>query len=341
MNSTHVFDCLVFIGRFQPFHLGHQHVVHQALLHARRVLILVGSANLPRTPKNPFDAKERISMIVGSFCAEKQKRIDCQPLNDAPYNDHQWLINVQNIILQNTQPNEKIGIIGHSKDESSYYLSLFPQYRSFWVENYQGLSATPIRQAYFEDKNHWQTAKQHLTQASQNFLTLFKNSQEFIHLQQEFQHIQVYQKAWQNSPYPPSFITADALVVQSGHVLLIERAGEYGRGLYALPGGFVDNAEDFLAAAIRELYEETTLTFPKTKLINCLVNQCLFDDPKRSQRGRTVSMVYYFELPPDSDLPKLQASDDALRAFWLPLGQLDARKMFEDHYGIICKMLNI
>ena len=78
-----------------------------------------------------------------------------------------------------------------------------------------------------------------------NFLTAFEHTKAYHRIKQEYQHIQAYQAAWQTAPYPPNFITSDALIVQSGHILLIERGGEYGQGLYALPGGFVDTNEDF------------------------------------------------------------------------------------------------
>ena len=38
------FDFLVFIGRFQPFHAGHQAVIDTALARAERVIVLVGSS---------------------------------------------------------------------------------------------------------------------------------------------------------------------------------------------------------------------------------------------------------------------------------------------------------
>ena len=43
------YDLLVFIGRFQPFHLGHLAVIRRGLAEARHVLVLVGSAHRPRS----------------------------------------------------------------------------------------------------------------------------------------------------------------------------------------------------------------------------------------------------------------------------------------------------
>ena len=342
MHSARQFDYLVFIGRFQPFHQGHHHVVMQALAHADRVIVLIGSANAPRTPKNPFTADERRTMILNSFGELERERIHCIPINDATYNDNKWLIGVQRAITSMTgdSAQKRIGIIGHTKDESSYYLHLFPQYDSFEVDNFQGLSATPIRKAYFgDDLDKKSTAFERLTAASGEFLDAFERTESYHYLQREYQHIQAYQAAWQEAPYPPSLITSDAVIVQSGHILLVKRGGDYGRGLYALPGGFVDSNEDFYHACIREVQEETQLDSKLLK--NSLKASHLFDASGRSQRARTVTMAYYFELPPQDKLPDVQGGDDADSAFWLPLSQLDAQTMFEDHYGIICKLLRL
>ena len=51
------FDYLVFIGRFQPFHLGHWQVVNTALSQAQQVIVLVGSSFQPRSTRNPWTFK--------------------------------------------------------------------------------------------------------------------------------------------------------------------------------------------------------------------------------------------------------------------------------------------
>ncbi len=60
-------DVLVFMGRFQPLHIGHQFVIDQALQRADHVILLVGSANVARNPRNPFTVEERIGMIADNW----------------------------------------------------------------------------------------------------------------------------------------------------------------------------------------------------------------------------------------------------------------------------------
>ena len=40
--TSYDFDCLVFIGRFQPPHLGHLAIIREALKQARQVIVMVG-----------------------------------------------------------------------------------------------------------------------------------------------------------------------------------------------------------------------------------------------------------------------------------------------------------
>lgn len=326
------FDYLVFIGRFQPFHRGHEFVVREALKLADTLIILIGSSNSPRTLKNPFTYDEREAMILEA-CADSE-RIVCLPIDDNLYNDQKWLCDVQNSIYHVTgfDDNARVGVVGYHKDDSSYYLSLFPMMSAVAVDNFDNLSATPIRQRYFQDGQ----IDGNVPDVVAKFLQAFAQTGDFARLQSEYRHIQNYQQAWERAPYPPVFVTADALVVQAGHILLIERGGEYGRGLYALAGGFLDKGETLLECVVRELFEETGLVIDKSTLKTSQV----FDAPDRSARGRTITTVFYFELMGES-LPALKAGDDANRAFWLPLGMLDGKQMFEDHHAIITKMLGL
>ena len=53
----------IFVGRFQPFHIGHLEVIKKIIEDVDEVIIIVGSSQYSHTPDNPFTAGERISMI--------------------------------------------------------------------------------------------------------------------------------------------------------------------------------------------------------------------------------------------------------------------------------------
>lgn len=57
----------LYIGRFQPFHLGHLSVVKDALKEVDMIIIGIGSAQEGKTKKNPFTAKERKRMIKAAL----------------------------------------------------------------------------------------------------------------------------------------------------------------------------------------------------------------------------------------------------------------------------------
>jgi len=63
----------LFVGRFQPFHLGHLGAIKTALEHVQELIIVVGSAEYSHSDKNPFTAGERVEMILAAM---KEASID-------------------------------------------------------------------------------------------------------------------------------------------------------------------------------------------------------------------------------------------------------------------------
>lgn len=63
----------LFVGRFQPFHLGHLGAIKTALGHVEELIIVVGSAEYSHSDKNPFTAGERVEMIRAAL---KEANID-------------------------------------------------------------------------------------------------------------------------------------------------------------------------------------------------------------------------------------------------------------------------
>lgn len=341
-HSLHHYDFLVFIGRFQPFHLGHQSVIRSALKQANRVIILVGSSRQPRSLRNPWTFAERKQCIKAAFTQHDQQRISIAPLLDT-YNDLNWVRLVQQtvegIVCQypvTVGEKPSVGLIGHNKDHSSYYLSLFPQWQGVNVDAYQQLAATPMREFYFAEGK----IPEGLPETTASMLQKYLLSEAYQRLSSEHHFLQAYKKSWEAAPYAPTFVTVDAVVVQSGHVLVVERKARPGKGLWALPGGFVNQDERLKDAVIRELREETRIKVPVPVLLGSISKQEVFDDPNRSLRGRTITHAYLFELRDDAKgLPKVKGGDDAKKAFWLPLSQLDPEKLFEDHLHIIEAMI--
>jgi 8-oxo-dGTP diphosphatase len=111
------------------------------------------------------------------------------------------------------------------------------------------------------------------------------------------------------------------------HVLVIERDNEPFRGQAALPGGFLRAGEDLLAAARRELAEETGMDGHALHLEQVAA----YGAPGRDPRGRVVSVAYLALAP---DLPAPAPGSDARSADWLPVDQVRDTLAF-DHSSIL------
>lgn len=342
------FDYLVFIGRFQPFHKGHKMVIDKALSMANSLILLCGSSFRPRSLRNPWFFSERAEMIRSCFSTHENKRIFIHALRDVSYNDELWVRGVQQTVKEvikshssSTSTECSVGLIGHEKDQTSYYLHLFPQWGGVAVENFECINSTNIRNDLFSQSKTPAALSAILPANVVQWMQTFSVCKDFTDLCEEFSFIKTYQSAWKNAPYPPIFVTVDAVVVQSGHILMVKRRSRPGKGLFALPGGFVNLDESLLEACLRELKEETRLKVPLPVLKGSIVTTEVFDKPKRSDRGRTITHVFYLNLKSDKKLPQVKGGSDARTAVWIPLGKLDSREIFEDHYFIIQKILGM
>lgn len=344
------FDCLVFIGRFQPPHLGHMAVIREALRRARQLIVLVGSAWQARSLRNPWRFEERQQMLRSAFDEQDNARLEIVPLLDALYNNDVWVRDVQRKVRDIASPDRarlpRIGLIGASRGQSSYYLTLFPQWESVSVPLVDGISASRIRERLFRSTSstddYLSTGAAHdLPPGVLEAVSDFSRSESYQQLIEEQQLLDQYRAAWAQAPYPPIFVTVNAVVVQSGHVLLVRRTAAPGKGLLALPGGFINPHERLLDACLRELRERVRLKVPEPVLRGSLRGQRLFDEPHRSWRGRTLAEAFYFALRPEPQLPPLKSIKGGDHARWVALADLEPDNLFEDHFFIIQNFLGL
>jgi len=329
------YDTLVLIGRFQPFHNAHLEIIKRATALCDQLVVVTGSANQPRTYKNPFTSEERAVMIrYATMGLSIRIAIEANP--DTIYNDQAWAVRVQALVARHTNPGDKIAVIGHKKDESSFYLDMFPQWGFENVEQIEPLSAVNIRDLYFKRDVNMNFIKAVVPQTTFDFLQSFNTRPEYEQIIREREFVANYKKQYASLPYPPIFSTADAVVICSGHVLMIKRRAEPGKGLWALPGGYVNANTDKSVedAAIRELREETMIKVPAPVLRGSIVRSKVFDAIDRSPRGRIITHAFYIQLT-DGELPKVKGSDDAEKARWVPIAEVKSEECFEDHYEIL------
>ena len=331
------YDLLAYIGRFQPYHLGHEMVILEALKIADRLVVLVGSSNQPRTPKNPWTYQERKEMILNSLPIELRSRVSVEPLRDRPYNEEQWLADVQNIVHRNRNGAAKIGLIGYTKDNSSYYLKKFPQWGYVEAPVKETINATDLRVAYFKRK-FMTAAPLYLPKNVIDYLKTFEATADYAYVVEEQQFLDEHAAIWAFAKHPPMFNTGDAVVIQSGHILLIKRKNAPGKGLWAIPGGYVDPKDrHYQDAAIRELLEETCIELLESVLRLSIKEEKIFSHPERSLRGRIFTGAQLIHLEQrGTGLPKVKHRDDAIEAKWFSISQFRTMEhlMFEDHFHI-------
>ena len=330
----------VLIGRFQPFHNGHLALLQQALQIAQQVVVVLGSAYQARSPKNPFTWQEREQLIQACLPADQAARVRCVPVRDY-YNEPRWVQAVMTAVHTQVPNGERIALVGHFKDASSEYLARFPGWELLSLPRQGNFDGTPTREIYWnlQELPHttmWQQLHPLLPTAVAGWLQQWQTTPHYDAMRAEWRMISGYKTAWANAPYPPVFVTVDGLLVCHGHVLLIQRGHAPGKGLWALPGGFVEPRDTLWQSCLRELAEETGLSLSSSDMQAALQGVEVFDHPDRSLRGRTITHVFVLHLP-GNHLPAVQGGDDAAAARWVPLTQVAAMEseMFEDHFHVL------
>jgi bifunctional NMN adenylyltransferase/nudix hydrolase len=343
------YDLVVFIGRFQIVHTAHQQIIQNASELANKVLVIVGSADKPRTYKNPFSVAERRNMLYAAAKDAGVTNLVVDAVHDHTYNDTAWAAQIQRVVSKHadtpwTDYPKKIAIIGHKKDDSSFYLDFFPQWDFIDQALTDPLDATQVRDLYFNRKLNLNYVRGVVPKSVVSFLEDFlaENTEAYEQIIREKEFIANYKKQYEHLPYAPIFVTTDAVVVQSGHVLMIKRRSEPGKGLWAFPGGFVNAKTDrsLVDAMIRELREETGLKIPEKVIKGSITKQKTFDAIDRSARGRTITTAFLVQLE-GAELPKVKGMDDAIRAKWVPIAEVKREECFEDHWEVLADMVGV
>lgn len=127
-----------------------------------------------------------------------------------------------------------------------------------------------------------------------------------------------------------------AVVVYSGHLLLVRRLSKSGRAQWALPGRLVDAKEGILYSVLRRLKEETHIALSFSALLRGIVAQQIFENPGRNQVGREITHTYYLDFQ-SGRLPGINEANGANKARWIPLAEFFAMgsKIYGNHSEIV------
>lgn len=330
----------IIVGRWQLFHKGHETLLKAALAAAEHVIVVIGSAFRSRDVRNPFNWEERQAMIQATLPPDTTDRVKFLSVRDY-FDDDRWNAAVRAGVQQFTGGQGPVTLVGFKKDHTSYYLDHFPTWVWQAVQQEFDIDATSLRNVFFEGTDpdaRLAVLRPHVSVQVLAYLQAW--SRLPVYTERALEHITVvqYRKKWSADVY----LTADAVLVASGHVLLIRRGGDVGHGQWALPGGFVDKDERFYTAALRELHEETGYKTLDSTMRHALKASQVFDHPLRSARGRLITNAFYFDLGAIR-LPEIQGADDALEAKWISLDFLAGLEdqLFEDHATILDRFVGV
>lgn len=336
-------DIAVLIGRFQPFHDGHLSLLKLALDTAPQVVVVIGSAFQALSPKHPFTWQERAEMIGQAVPEAERQRLRCVPVRDY-FEETRWIQAVRHAVTGGDAASSlSIALTGHFRDATREYLRTFPDWALHAADGVPVRRASAMRDALFAAPEAALAAlADDMPPSSIDFLRAWSKQPHFEALAEEAELLRQYEASWAVAPYPPVLVTVDCVVKCRDKVLLIRRGQAPGKGLFAVPGGFLEQRETTLQAALRELDEETHLDLPADALRACLKATDVFDQPDRSQRGRTITHGHFFDLG-EREPPALQAGDDAAEAEWTPIAELCTRedRFLDDHFQMLDHYLGL
>ena len=145
---------VLFIGRFQPFHLGHLSAIKSSLKNEDRLIIVIGSAEENHEPPNPFTASERFQMIEAALNAEKipHEKYEIIPIR-----------NIDNFMLWTSHVDQYIPPVYKVYTGSKIVKELYEDYGKYKIEdvkmlneNNKIISGTVIRNKMLKGDKSWE-----------------------------------------------------------------------------------------------------------------------------------------------------------------------------------------
>jgi bifunctional NMN adenylyltransferase/nudix hydrolase len=342
-------DATVVIGRFSPYTVTQHAALLNALQQPGQIAIVIGSAYHARTPRDPFTWQERQAMIELCLPEGAPGRMRFVPVRDY-YDDERWAHAVKRAVEAMLPGTRRPQLVPTSTQSLDCYSQWLPDWPQLEPEGPAVDDRALLRVLLAGDEASEQgiAPRRHPVETALavvapmlppemiGYLRAWAKLPHYEEMVAEQRSNDAESAKWHGAPYEPIFSTVDSVVRASDHVLLVRRKHRPGKGLWALPGGFLDPRERLLTSAIRELHEETAIGVPAATFKRRLKDVVVFDHPDRALRARTVTHAHYFELQ-DERLPQVHGSDDAATAEWLPIARLPGMEeaFFEDHFHIL------
>jgi len=325
---TKPYDLIVFIGRFQPFHLGHYKVVQEALTQTDKLLFILGGSNSPCNSRNPYSIEEREHLIIKSLTPKEISYIRFQSIPDYA-DDEVWMTALENIINQVvTSPNDKVAIIGHEKDSSSYYLrQCAEKWHVIMPPNIFMMSASDVRDNLY---NELPIDNQMVnTGAAQSAISILEGTTNFTKFKREYANIKLLETTRSNSKFPIEYVQTVGIVKYKEFYLVLKTNDEL-----SFPSGTIEN---------NRIAEETIVTYilNQTNIVTPLFNLKPMDykranTTRLSLYGASSTYTYVYDLSANCNLPKINKSSQWLH--YLELLNLEPN-FNQVHFGLFLQHL--
>ncbi|ADV67673.1 cytidyltransferase-related domain protein [Deinococcus maricopensis DSM 21211] len=304
------FGAAVLIGRFQPPHAAHLRVMLEALDLAEHLVVVLGSARAPRTPKNPFTDAERATMLRAALRSADvpDDMVSVVGVRDVYYHLPLWVQDVQSAVHSVVGEDAHVALVGFEKDASSFYLRLFPTWSFVPSTPHGTLSATEVRAALMAGK--WRALAKRVPYPVLPTIWAFAASTDG-------QTVEADARAAEKLSENGVRRTAAAVVVAGDRLVLRPRDDAPGAGHLALPERIGWDAHDAARAAAE------ALGLPAATLLAAHQDARLLNHPDRVPGARWVTQAHLFRL----DAPTGNPAD------WWPLSALDteSERIFADH----------
>lgn len=316
-------------------------LLRSALTRAGRVRVFITRAFQAPSARLPFGWRERADMLAASLDNARLSRIDFEPVREH-WDAKRTLSAVQAGVAAHHAAGEPITCLWSGPEPEPEDRPRGWTFEELGDTDARGEPRMDALYAAHEPEAAWDGMQDELPSGTREHVRAWLGTPAFERLREEWRHIDREKKVWAAVPYPVTLVTVDAVVRASGHLLLIERGRPPGRGLWALPGGFLEREETLLQSALRELLEETGLPLSERALRGHLRGVKVFDHPERSQRGRVVTHAHFFDLG-DEAPPPVRGGDDARAARWVPIAELAGleTRLHDDHFHVIDEFLGL
>jgi bifunctional NMN adenylyltransferase/nudix hydrolase len=335
-DQDDTYDLAICTGRFLLPDAANLALVRAGLERASRCLVVLRRAFMAPTPANPFRWDDRAAMLRDALTEDERDGVRIEPVRER-WDEALLLRDVRELAATHA-PRRVLWLYA---GEAPLDLEDPPpgwSVEAAGVDDGDALATAKLH-ALYEAEDAPAALRDLLAgvdASAAGFLRAWIREERFATVRDDWRQIAKERRQWAVAPYPVVLSTVDALVRARDRVLLIRRGRSPGKGLWAVPGGFLEPAEGVLHAALRELEEETRLPLSRQQKKQALRGMKVFDHPHRSQRGRIITHAFYFDLG-DVAPPAVEGADDASDAKWVPIAQLAKmeEQFHDDHFHVL------